>query len=123
MKRMGLVLLLVLGGICSGWTAEESTEKDVSFTYDDHGRRDPFWRLVTPSGMIMNYETDLSITDLSLEGILMGQQREKCLAIINGQVLRIGQKIGPFEIVDIREDAVALKQGQQVFQLKIKKED
>ncbi len=123
MKKGAMVLLLVFGWVSLGRAADGTTGKEAPFVYDDHGRRDPFWRLVTPSGMIMNYETDLSITDLSLEGILMSQERDKCLAIINSQVLKIGQKIGPFEIVDIKEDAVSLKQGQQIFRLKIKKED
>jgi len=38
--------------------------------YDDHGRRDPLWPLVTSSGAVMNYESEVFVCDLVLEGII-----------------------------------------------------
>ena len=80
--RIFLVALMVI--ISSGIVA--ALEKET-FVYDDDGRRDPFWQLVSPSGVILNYETDFLITDLALEGIMAGKDG-KNFAIINGRILK-----------------------------------
>ncbi len=98
-----------------------SFAEEKPFVYDDHGKRDPLWRLVTSSGMIMNYERDLSILDLSLEGVMAG--RSGNLAIINGQVVKEKAYIGQFMVVEVKTASVILIQGQQKFELKLKKED
>jgi len=96
--------------------------KDKPFFYDDHGKRDPLWRLVSPSGMIMNYELDLSIVDLNLEGIVAGKGGDN-LVIINGQVIKQDAFIGQFKVAEIHKNSVVLVQGQQRFELKLKKEE
>jgi len=90
------------------------------FVYDDHGRRDPLWRLVGPSGAVLSYETEFLLTDLALEGIMAGAGGEN-LAIINGRVLQAHDSIGQFVVERIGEDSIVLKKDKQKFELKLKK--
>ena len=96
--------------------------KENSFIYDDRGKRDPFWSLVNPGGNLINYETDLQMTDLSLEGIMVGTSG-KNLAVINNKVVKVNDVIGQFKVIQIDKDFVILSKGQPTFELKLKKED
>ena len=113
--RFFLTVLLTLTALNTA-TADESKP----FVYDDQGRRDPFWRLVSPSGAILNYETDFLITDLALEGIMAGKDG-KNYAIVNGHILKAADVIGQFVVERIDDDRVVLKKGRQKFELKLKK--
>lgn len=97
-------------------------QEDEPFQYDDHSRRDPFWTLVTPGGVILNYETDFLITDLALEGIMAGEDGQN-FAIINGRVLETNDTIGQFTVEEIGDNRIVLKKGKQKFELKLKKEE
>ncbi len=91
------------------------------FVYDDHGKRDPFLPLVDSNGIIITYEDNLLLTDLVLEGIVLGVDDNANLAIINGKVLKKGDKIGPFVVLHISAKSVLLGKGKQKFDLKLKK--
>ena len=99
-----------------------TAEEDELFVYDDQGRRDPFWRLVSPSGAILNYETDFLVTDLALEGIMAGKDGEN-YAIVNGRILKATDVIGQFVVERIDDDRIVLKKGRQKVELKLKKEE
>jgi hypothetical protein len=91
----------------------------AAFQYDGHGKRDPFWSLVSGGGAIRYYEkTETSISDLQLEGVMVGGEN---LAVINGKVLKVNDKIGEFSIKAIRQDRVILERGGSDFELKLKK--
>lgn len=92
------------------------------FVYEDHGKRDPFWRLVTPSGAITSYDTDLTIGDLVLEGIIFDSSGPG-LAIINGKIFRIDEQVGPYRVQKITADQVFLTKEQENFILQLKKEE
>ena len=109
------ILFIVFGGILTIAWAEEP------FVYQDHGKRDPFWRLVTPSGAIMNYETDILISDITLEGIITGPDGGN-LAILNNIIVKPNDRIGPFFVERIEQDQVLLTDGQERFTLKLEKE-
>jgi len=94
-----------------------------SFTYDDRNKRDPFWELVSTGGAIANYETEFLVTDLNLEGIILGTGEDN-IAIINGRVVKSKDQLGNFVVVDIKKDVVVLvNKDQQKFELKLKKEE
>jgi len=101
--RILLAVFLILISVNMGVADEKK-----SFVYDDYGRRDPFWRLVSPSGVILNYETDFLITDLALEGIMAGKDGEN-FAIINGRILKASDTIGQFVVERIDDDRIVLK--------------
>lgn len=92
------------------------------FIYDDQGKRDPFLPLISDTGTIVNYESDYLVTDLNLEGIMLGNGNGN-IAIINGRIVKKGDVIGDFIIEDIDSEKVVLYKGQKRFELKLKKEE
>lgn len=115
-RILGLAGVLVFHGHCLA-----SADDKPGFKYDDKGRRDPFWKLISSTGTILTYETDLMVTDLELQGIMSGATGN--IAMINGKVVRKNDKIGQFVIQDITDDWVLLQKDQQVFKLRLKKEE
>ena len=116
-----LIAVVVVGTSFSVGRAEEENEEQ-HFVYNDHGNRDPFWPLVNQNGSIINFETDFTIADLYLEGVMAGTGG-KNLAIINGKIVRENDKIGQFSIIHIESESVTLRKGEDEFTLKLKKED
>lgn len=113
---------LILFFLISVMSLSVAADENQPFVYDDHGRRDPLWKLVTPEGAIQNYETDFLITDLALEGIMAGTDGEN-FAIINGRVLKKNDVIGQFVVEHIGDDMIVLKEGRKKYELKLKKEE
>ena len=99
-----------------------ASAQDTPFEYNDHGKRDPLWPLVSSEGTILNFETEFLITDLALEGIMAGANGEN-FAIVNGLVLKKGDSIGQFTVERIGDDLIVLKQGRKKFELKLTKEE
>ena len=99
---------------------EINAQGDEGFVYNDHEKRDPFWPLVSPSGKILSYDKDLLISEISLEGIMADSQGRN-IAIINGVVLKQGDKIGLFEVDVITKTQVILKKGQEQAVLDLNK--
>ncbi|MCD4781480.1 MAG: hypothetical protein K8S27_13180 [Candidatus Omnitrophica bacterium] len=95
---------------------------EEKFNYDDKGRRDPFWPLVKPTGEIVRYENEFSITDLLLEGIMLGDGG-KNIAIINGRIVQENDKVGQFKIHRIEKEKVILFKNKIKYELNIKKEE
>ena len=117
-KLMGIGLTFIL--LLLRTTMVEA--RNNSFVYDDKGKRDPFWNLVSSSGNLMNYETDLQMTDLLLEGIMVGADGQN-LAVINSKVVKIHDTIDQFVVVRIDKNRVVLTKDQKNFELKLKKEE
>ena len=102
--------------------APETVAVGEEFLYDSHGRRDPFWRLVNPSGAIVNYDHEMSASDLALEGIMTGKDGRN-VAIINGQLLKTNDTLGAYRVKSIDPSTVILQKDQELIKLKLKKED
>ena len=117
MQRSRFFGILIMLFAAAPVTAQES-----AFTYDDHGKRDPFWPLVGESGNIISYETDFAITDLVLEGIMAGTEGSH-IAIINGRIVKTGDVLGNFTILDVQPESVIIKKENLKFELKLEKED
>ena len=92
------------------------------FTYEDKGKRDPFAPLLDADGNMVLYDNELILTDLTLEGIMVSSKVEASIAIINGRIIKIHDRIGPFQVEMILKDRVVLKKDQETVQLKLKKE-
>jgi hypothetical protein len=92
------------------------------FIYDDHSRRDPLMPLVTPSGEIVKFSSELSGSDLALEGIMYAPNG-KGIAMVNGKLLNVGDDIGPFTVVEITQFTVILSKGEGKIELKLKRGD
>ena len=94
--------------------------EETPFVYDDHGKRDPFAPVVNTSGAITVYDSNLSVVDLSLEGIVADAQGNN-VAIINGKIVKPGDSIGPYVVDSIAVDMVGLTKDQDHFTLKLKR--
>ena len=116
MRTFGLVLAIVVS------FSVYSFAEEGSFVYDDHGKRDPFWRLVSPSGAVLSLDNDLQITDMVLEGIIQDPNGNN-LAIINSVVVGPNDKVGLFVVSEVEKDKVVLVKGAESYVLKLKKED
>ena len=92
-----------------------------SFIYDPHGARDPLLPLVTAGGAIITYETEFAVSEMMLEGIISdGSGR---IAIINGNIVESGKKIGLYTVQGIEEDRVILLKDGETSVLQLKKEE
>jgi len=98
-----------------------AAEESGGYVYKDNGRRDPFWKLISSSGTINNYEAELMVSDLELQGIMSGAAGN--IAMINGKIVKVNDQVGQFVITEITDDWVILQKEQQVFKLKLKKEE
>jgi len=98
-----------------------SARAEEGFVYNDHSQRDPFWPLVSSGGAIVNYDTNLSVSEMLLEGIIAdGKSR---IAIISGTIVEEGKKIGFYTVQQIFPDHVILVKDGQSMVLRLKKEE
>jgi hypothetical protein len=120
MRRSQIAWVLCLLGLGSvlicAWAGQDSS------VYDDHGKRDPVWPLVSPVGNIINYDKEFQASDLKIEGIMLGVNGQN-LTIINGQIVKEGDLLGSLMVEAIGKNTVTLKQGEQKFELKLNKEE
>ena len=112
MRVLIFVITLMLANI--GYAQEQG------YVYDDHGKRDPFVPLVSSAGMLISYDADLAVNDLSLEGIVADAKGNN-VAIVNGRIVRPQDHIGPYVVDVIAVDHVEFLKGTQRFNLGLKK--
>jgi len=116
---LGIILissiLFVLGGALSA-------ESESQFKYDASGKRNPFIPLITPDGRLLNLDTVKSETGLVLEGVIFDQQGES-FALINGKVLKVGDSVDDYTVLDIDKSRVSLLKAGQLYVLETKKEE
>lgn len=85
----------------------------ASFIYDAKGKRDPFIPLVGEKRQTVGIEEILSIEDVSLEGVAVGPNG-RMIVILNGVMLKEGEKAGGLEIKKIsREKVTVIKDGKK----------
>jgi hypothetical protein len=60
-------------------------------------------------------------TSLKLKGVIVGGSNS--VAIINGKLLRVGERIDGYEVVRIEEKMVFLRSGNSTFKLELAKND
>ena len=116
MRIFVIIFISVLFAVSSAGAQEET------FRYDDQGNRDPLWTLVSPNGTIINYNKEFLITDMVLEGIMAEGVGEN-IAIINGTIVKVNDKMGMFVIKHIYIDKVILTYNNKKYILELQKED
>ena len=92
------------------------------FLYDVKGKRDPFIPLVTPDGRLLKLEQEEGVVGLLLEGIIYDKNGTSC-AIVNSEIVRIGDKVGEFQVLKIEEKRVIFIKDGQIIEVEIKKEE
>ena len=92
------------------------------FQYESRGKRDPFVPLIgSDKPTIARLEDITSIDDINLEGIAVGAKGTRS-AIINGEILNEGAKIGDIEIKKISNKMVTLFMGGKEHTVKLPEE-
>lgn len=102
-----IINLLITPSILSG---------EEIFNYDSKNKRDPFIPLVTKSGvytpsLAMNIE---SVADIFLEGTMVDPQG-RSLAIVNGQVIKVGDQIGVFKVIRIEAARMIISDNNREY--------
>jgi hypothetical protein len=92
------------------------------FVYDAKGKRNPFIPLVTPDGRLLKLEQEEGTAGLALEGIVYDKNGVS-YAIINGEVVRIGDKVGDYQVLKIEEKKVIFIKDGEPTEVDLKKED
>jgi len=92
------------------------------FVYDSKGKRDPFIPLVTPDGRLLKLEQEEGVAGLLLEGIIYDKNGTSC-AIVNSEIVRIGDKVGEFQVLKIEEKRVIFIKEGQIIEVELKKEE
>lgn len=116
----GAVILFLMPGAL-GWTAEAPEPSNTSspFRYDAKERRDPFVPLVR-NGQLLDAPagTHASLTAPVLYGIFWDPDGAS-IALINDAEAKVGDMIGEYKVVQIRQDAVVLSNGGEPLVLEI----
>ncbi len=120
-----ILTVLVVGLLTTAdvvFSSPTSTDVKTSFVYNDHGKRDPLWSLLGNRGAILNFDKDVQASDMVLEGIL-AEPTGGSVAIINGKIINVGDRVGFFIVKEIQGNIVILEKGQEIITLKLKKEE
>jgi hypothetical protein len=103
------VLFLVLAIVASSYAE--------GFQYESRGKRDPFVPLV---GMdrptVTRLEDVTSADDVKLEGIATGAGGIQ-VAMVNGELLKEGSKVGEVEIGKISKKHITILIGQKAYDI------
>ncbi len=113
MRFLLMAVVLVLA-------SQIAVAEEAAFVYDDHGKHDPFWPLVSSGGTVITYDTDLTASDMVLEGIVAGAKGNN-MAIVNGKVVKSKDNLGAYTVDQVGDDYVEITKGEEHFTLKLKK--
>ncbi len=113
-----IMLIIIIFGIVFLGKDVYTEDNFEAFKYDDQGRRDPFWPLVSANGTIISYSNELTPNDLMLEGILGGGNG--FLAIINGRVIKQGDYVGAYKVEVITDREVIIFNKNKEYKLRLK---
>ena len=94
------------------------------FVYDAKGKRNPFIPLVTPEGRLLKLDKQQDTTQqgLAIEGIIY-DKFGRSFAIVNTQVVGIGDMVGDFQVLKILDKKVIfIRNGEPLEVELIKKE-
>jgi type II secretory pathway component PulC len=110
-----ILLVIFVCFICTAAFAEEQ------FTYDSKGKRNPFIPLLTSDGRLINLDKEAPKGDLIVEGIIF-DKKGRSYAIVNGEVVGIGDAVAGYEILKIENDKVVFIKESKITEIKVNKE-
>lgn len=93
------------------------------FIYEDKGRRNPFIPLVTPEGRMLKLDKQetASSEGLTMEGIIY-DKFGRSFAIVNTEVVGIGDSVGNYQVLKIFEDKVVFIKDGEPLEVEFTKE-
>ncbi|MCU0651184.1 MAG: hypothetical protein MUC52_03010 [Candidatus Omnitrophica bacterium] len=133
-----LVVLLILGLPSGAHAAGKAVPQDKAerksflppppkpdYLYDDGQKRDPLIPLVNNDGRYVQLERtpeEETETELKLEGIIYDKYGVS-FAIVDGSVVKVGDAISDYQVLQIDEDRVVFIREGQPKEVLLKKED
>ena len=100
-------VLILTGAVIMACRLFKSADAAIA-VYDAHGRRDPFIPLIGQEKNVSARLTDVrSVYEVDLEGIAMGADGKR-LAIINGEIMKVGDRVGDLEVKKIELNSVTI---------------
>ena len=100
--------------ISSAWAQEQK------YSYKQT-KRDPFVPLISASGYLMNLEPEDS-SALTLEGIMYDPKGDS-IAIINGELVRVGDTISDAVLVSVEPAKVTVIKDNQKVDMSLRREE
>jgi len=113
-------ILFVLCALCSVLCAPLHGQEQ--FVYDAKGKRNPFIPLVTPDGRLLKLEKEETLSGLLLEGIIY-DEHGLSYCLVNGEVVRVSDKIGDYQVLKIEKNKVIFIKGGQTLEVELKEEE
>lgn len=110
-KKLIILGVLIFSGLILAFAQNE-------FVYDAKGKRNPFIPLVTPEGRLIKLDKQESASSggLSVEGIIYDKQG-RSFAIVNTEVVGVGDKAGDYQVLKIYEDKVVFIKDGEPFEV------
>jgi hypothetical protein len=113
--------VFILVGIVLAGSQDYVTAQDQKYTYISQGRRDPFVPLVSPSGYLINLEEEENAV-IRLEGIMYDPKGDS-MAIINGELLKVGETINGVVVSKIDPNKVVVVKDNQKIEIELRREE
>lgn len=113
-----VVMCSMMLGVVPGRAAEESAEEREPFRYDAKGHRDPFRPLVI-NGVLVAVKSRHHAGSMPVLYGILWDPRGQSIALINELEAKVGDMIGGYRVMEIREDAVVLANGGEPVVLQI----
>lgn len=95
--------------------------QEEGYVYKYQGKRDPFVPLISSSGYLLNFEPE-NKSSFILEGILYDSNGDS-IAIINGELVRVGESIGNAVITRIEPNKITLIKDNEKVEIELRREE
>ena len=92
------------------------------YVYDSRGKRNPFLPLITSDGRLLKLDKEEGVKGLVIEGIIY-DKHGLSYAIVNGDVVQIGDKVGGYQVLKIESDKVVFIKDAKSLEVELKKEE
>jgi len=92
------------------------------FVYDSQGKRNPFIPLLTADGRLLKLEQEGPVGSLLLEGIIY-DQHGLSYAIVNGEVVKVGDAIGDYQVLKVEKNRVIFIKEGETTEIELKEEE
>ncbi|OGX18544.1 MAG: hypothetical protein A3K83_07640 [Omnitrophica WOR_2 bacterium RBG_13_44_8b] len=92
------------------------------YVYDSKGKRNPFIPLITSDGRLLKLDKEEGVTGLSIEGIIY-DKHGLSYAIANGEVVKIGDSIGGYQVLKIESNKVIFIKDAKSLEVELNKEE
>ncbi len=102
---------------CNFLLANES-----NFVYDSKGKRDPFISLIGKKVKLTDVDLIDSIKDVRVEGVIIDPKKGSA-AIVNGQILYIGDYMGGFKLVKVTHYYIVVSRDEKEYKLQFRSEE